>query len=87
MMAGFAKPPKAKEKKVAAPPPADLTGLRKHDLGEGTNVWPRLANTPAAPRPRSRARLRPPAFVRTCWSARTFWRKTRRAILRGFCFS
>jgi hypothetical protein len=36
MMSGFAKAPKKKEKPKAAPPPADLTGLRKHDLGEGT---------------------------------------------------
>ena len=36
MMAGFAKPPPKKEKPKAAPPPADLTGLCKHDLGEGT---------------------------------------------------
>ena len=38
MMAGFAKPPQAKDKKVKPLPPADLTGLRKHELGGDTKV-------------------------------------------------
>jgi len=87
MMAGFAKPPKAKEKPVKAPPPADLTGLRKHDLGEGTKVG-RGASRPSLARPRARAaRLRPPACVSTCRYICTCRRTTRHPILHGVCFS